>query len=804
MGLTINYYDSEKTQIIEESLNLLEWPTVCSHLSTFAVTQQGRKRCESFNLPLNISSSQELLCQTLEIGSLDISLDGGIPFQGVHDLENILMICSKGGVVTGEDLLKVAETLRAARKLRKLIFDQVIRPRLSELLIDIATLPDLQKLLEFGLDEGGRIADRASTKLSELRRHGNAVRLQRKEILQEISRKYIGLLQDTIVSERYGRPVLAFKAGTSDQIRGMVHDSSASGNTIYVEPQAVISIGNRLAKIDSEILDEERRLLANWSKEVGIHANSIAHLGEILLQIEFSLARARYSKWLNGVPAVLDEAENTLFEIKDFRHPLLVWNNFHGKKNAVVPTSFNVSPDLKVVAITGPNTGGKTVALKSIGLAVLMAKSGLLLPCKGKPRMPWCKNILADIGDEQSLQQNLSTFSGHILRISRILDAITSFPGTTLVLLDEVGAGTDPSEGTALAMALLKIMADRARLTIATTHFGELKALKYSDSRFENASVSFDSETIKPTFRLQWGIPGRSNAIEISKRLGLDAEVISSAQKFINPQSIDNVNQVIKGLEQQRERQQSAAEDAASLLAKTELLHEELLDRWQKQRQQSDEVNEKGRLSLESSIREGQKEVRHLIKRLRDQNANGETARIAGQRLRQMEKVSRGDRRIQRSPNWAPKIGEKVRLSSIGKAGEIISFSDDGMQLTVLCGVFRSTVNLTEIESLDGQKASLNTVVKINSYQVRKNFSLVRTKKNTLDVRGLRVHEAEGVIEEKLRNCSGALWVIHGIGSGKLKKGLRKWLYSLSYIEKVADAEPHDGGPGCSVVWMVD
>ena len=222
-----------------------------------------------------------------------------------------------------------------------------------------------------------------------------------------------------------------------------------------------------------------------------------------------------------------------------------------------------------------------------------MAKAGMLLPCNGSPRLPWCKNILADIGDEQSLQQNLSTFSGHILRISRILDAIDSFPGTTLVLLDEVGAGTDPSEGTALAMALLKIMADRARLTIATTHFGELKALKYSDSRFENASVSFDSETIKPTFHLQWGIPGRSNAIEISKRLGLDEQVIKSAQKFINPESVDNVNQVIQGLEKQRERQQSAAEDAAALLAKTELLHEELLDSWQKQRQQTESLMNK-------------------------------------------------------------------------------------------------------------------------------------------------------------------------------------------------------------------
>ncbi len=804
MEFTINHDDSAKTQIILESLELLEWPTVCNHLSTFAVTQQGRNKCKNFDLPLDISLSQELLSQTLEIGSLDISIDGGISFEGVHDLENILLICSKGGVAIGEDLLKVADTLRAARKLRKLIFDQLIRPRLSGLLKDVATLPDLQKLLEFGLDEGGRIADRASPKLSELRRYRNSVRLQRKDILQDIIRKYGGLLQDNIISERYGRPVLAFKAGTSDQIKGMVHDSSASGNTIYVEPQVVISIGNRLAKIDSEISDEERRLLANWSKEVGFNADVIAHLGEILLQIEFALSRARYSKWLNGVPAILDEKENTLFEIKDFRHPLLVWNDFHEKKNTVVPTTFDVPSDLKVVAITGPNTGGKTVALKSIGLAVLMAKAGILLPCNGAPRLPWCKNILADIGDEQSLQQNLSTFSGHILRISRILDAMATSRGTTLVLLDEVGAGTDPSEGTALAIALLKIMADRARLTIATTHFGELKALKYSDSRFENASVSFDSETIKPTFHLQWGIPGRSNAIEISQRLGLDSEVIKRAQEFINPASVDNVNQVIKGLEKQRERQQSAAEDAAALLAKTELLHEELLDSWQKQRQQTERFNEQGRFKLESSIREGQKEVRQLIKRLRDQNASGETARIAGKRLRQMEKGYRSNRRVPHVPGWVPKIGDKVRLSSIGKAGEIISFSDDGMQLTVLCGVFRSKVSLTEVESLDGQKAEINPSVQVKTSQVRKHLSLVRTKKNTLDVRGLRVHEAEGVIEEKLRNCSGALWVIHGIGSGKLKKGLRKWFDSLSYVEKVADAEPHDGGPGCSVVWMVD
>ncbi len=796
--------NSDDLEISLETLELLEWPTVCSHLSTFAETEQGRRKCKKFDLPSTKHLSQDQLCQTLEIGSLDVSLDSGISFKGVHDLQNILFICSRGGVSSGEDLLKVAETLRAARKLRKLIFDEDTRPKLSFLLEDIATLPDLQKLLEYGLDEGGRIADRASLQLAEFRRHWHALRLQRRDILQDIIRRCNSLLQDNVISERYGRPVLAFKSGTADRIKGMVHDSSASGNTTYVEPQAVISIGNRLAKIGSEILNEERRLLTDWSKEVGKNANSIEFLSEVLLKIEFALARARYSKWLNGVPPILEDEQNSPFDIKNFRHPLLVWNDFHGKKQQVVPISFDVSSDLKVVAITGPNTGGKTVALKSIGLAVLMAKTGLLLPCTGQPRLPWCEKILADIGDEQSLQQNLSTFSGHILRISRILTAISDSPGTSLILLDEVGAGTDPSEGTALAIALLKTMADRARLTIATTHFGELKALKYNDSRFENASVAFDSVTIKPTFHLQWGIPGRSNALEISQRLGLDIEVINSAQQLINPKGVENVNQVIRGLEEQRERQQSAAEDAAVLLARTELLHEELLQGWQKQRQQTDEFNEKGRIKLESSIRDGQKEVRHLIKRLRDQNASGETARLAGQRLRQMEKGYRNNRKNELNQLWKPTIGEKVRLTSIGKAGEILSFSDDGMQLTVLCGVFRSTVGLTEVESLDGQKVQVSQVVKINSSQIKKNFSTVRTKQNTVDVRGLRVHEAEGVIEEKIRNCSGALWIIHGIGSGKLKKGLRAWFETLPFIDKVLDAEPHDGGLGCTVIWILN
>ena len=302
---------------------------------------------------------------------------------------------------------------------------------------------------------------------------------------------------------------------------------------------------------------------------------------------------------------------------------------------------------------------------------------------------------------------------------------------------------------------------------------------------------------------MQWGIPGRSNAVVIARRLGLDLEVIKTAQQLISSQRVEDVNQIIRGLEEQRERQQEAAEDAASLLARTELLHEELLDRWNQQRKKSAELEELGRKKLERSIREGQKEVRSLIRRLRDQGASGETARRVGQRLREMENHSHLETVKRIHKDWLPQVGERVRLISIGKAGEVLSISDDGYQLTILCGVFRSNVALHEVESIDGRKPPITRpVVNVKSSNSLQKNSLVRTRKNTLDVRGLRVHEAESVISEKLRNTSGPLWVIHGIGSGKLKLGLREWLETEPYVEKVIDADQIDGGPGCSVIWL--
>ena len=790
---------------LKETLELLEWPRVCEHLSGFASTGMGRLAARQLPLPATPEASRARLAETVEMAVLDDLSEGGLSFRGVQDLSPVLLRCSKGGVASGEELLGVADTLSAARRLRRQIDDPELRPVCTALIATMATLPDLEQRLKFALEEGGRVADRASPALAGLRQQWQRLRQERRDKLQELLRRLGSALQDTVIAQRHGRPVLAVKAGAVGQVPGQVHDSSASGSTLFVEPRSVLTMGNRLVELESRIRDEERKVLAELSAAVAEEHDPLTVVVQVLLQLDLALARGRYGRWLGGSIPQVETSTDARFRFQGLRHPLLIWQQKKAGGPIVVPISVEVSSDLRVVAITGPNTGGKTVTLKSIGLAALMARAGMLLPCAGQPSLPWCAQVLADIGDEQSLQQSLSTFSGHVKRIGRILTALQSGAAPALVLLDEVGAGTDPSEGTALATALLKALADRARLTIATTHFGELKALKYSDARFENASVAFNPETLSPTYELLWGIPGRSNALAIATRLGMDTQVLDQARELLAPAGDGEVNTVIRGLEEQRQRQQAAAEDAAALLARTELLHDELLQRWQKQKQQSAERQEQGRQRLEQSIRAGQKEVRSLIRRLRDDRADGETARKAGQRLRKLEDHHRpAPERRQTKPGWRPVVGDRIRVLALGKAAEVLGISEDGLQLTVRCGVMRSTVELTAVESLDGRKPDPppKPVVKVQARSGLGGGAQVRTSRNTLDVRGMRVHEAEAAVEEQLRSANGPVWVIHGIGTGKLKRGLRAWLDTVPYVERVTDAEQGDGGPGCSVVWV--
>ncbi|WP_399214366.1 endonuclease MutS2 [Synechococcus sp. RedBA-s] len=797
------------TAIAVEALELLEWQRLGQHLASFASTTAGTAHCRDLPLAADRAESLRLLAETSELLGLDGLIEGGLSFQGAADLTGTLRHCAKGGTAGGEDLLAVASTQAVARRLRRQIEAPELRPVCSQLMAELRTLPELEQRLRFCLEEGGRVADRASLELAGLRQQLAGQRQQRRDRLQDLMRRQGGLLQDSVIAERNGRPVLAVKVTAASQLPGLVHDSSASGSTVFIEPRAVIGLGNQIRELEGRERQEEWKVLGGLSALVAEEAPALEELHRVLVALDGALARARYGQWLGAVRPELSADPQAPFLLRDLRHPLLLWQERHGREAKVVPVTVSVGAELRVVAITGPNTGGKTVTLKSVGLAALMARAGLFLPCSGTPRLPWCSLVLADIGDEQSLQQNLSTFSGHVRRIARILEALEAHPaaGASLVLLDEVGAGTDPTEGTALAIALLRHLAERARLTIATTHFGELKALKYADSRFENASVAFDSDSLSPTYHLQWGIPGRSNALAIASRLGLDPGVIAEANGLLAPRGEGELNQVIRGLEDQRRRQQEAAEEAAALLARTELLHEELLQRWQQQQEQSVELQEQRRQALEHSIRDGQQEVRRIIRRLRQGGGDGERARQAGVRLRQLQ-VEHSPQPQRRAPSgWRPVVGERIRVLSLGKAAQVLEISADGGELSVRCGVLRLQLELSGIESLQGEKPvppeAVQPVVEVRASGRHLGGAgpQVRNERNTVDVRGMRVHEAEAAVEEQLRNAMGPLWVIHGIGTGKLKRGLRQWLASVPWVERVSDAERGDGGQGCSVIW---
>ena len=794
--------DSFLKQLEQESLEILEWPILKKQLSTFASTPMGKKAILNFVIPSKLEESQKLLDQTKELYLLEIENDQKISFEGVFDIKNNVETCFKGGILSSIELLEIADTISSARKLKKIIFNYDLRPLLSSSLDKVVDHLQLEKILKNGIENNGRISDGASEKLADLRKQLSLLQTDRRQILDKLIYKNSNYIQDTIIGDRLGRPVLAIKVNYINKIKGIIHDSSASGNTFFIEPEAVVGKGNKIAALKAKIVNEEFKLLKEWSNNIAENRSSLALTSEILLIIENALTRARYSHWIKGYPPVF--VDNYNIKIHGFIHPLLFWEYKKNNSNTINPIDFYINENTKVVAITGPNTGGKTAALKGLGIALIMAKSGLFISSDENSTIPFYKNIYADIGDDQSLQENLSTFSSHIFRIKKIFDALTIKKGLSIVLLDEIGSGTDPEEGTALAISLLEEFADKSDLTVATTHYGEIKALKYKDSRFENVSVSFDEDSLKPTYTLNWGIPGRSNALIIARKFGLNHNIINRAANYLKPKETENINKIIKGLESQKIKQQKASEEAAALIARTEILYEELNTNYQYQKSKAKEIQAKEREKLVRTIKNARYEVVKLIEKLRNKNASGEDSRVIGNRLKEIEnQFLINENQKNDIVSWRPKIGEFIKIKSLNSKGKILDSDEKGQSFTVNCGSFNSILSITDLEGLNGEKANIsNSKVQIKSFKEDYSYAKVRTSSNTVDVRGLRVHEAEIIVEEKIRKFHGPLWIIHGIGTGRLKKGLRSWLSQIDYVDKLEDAAPSEGGSGCTIAWI--
>lgn len=793
-----------------ETLDLLEWSRLCEHLSTFAATKIGSIACRHLDPWRSRSETEILLDQTQEAIQLDRTQPGGLSLQGIADLLPYLQRVEKGGWLQGEELLEIASTLGSARRVRRLLDAQDLMPRLQALCSTLRTYPELEQEISRCLEEDGQLRDSASETLQQLRDHLRQQRSQIQERLQRLLSERSSAIQDAVITLREGRYVLPVKASHKEVIRGLVHDSSASGATLYIEPHSVVEANNRLRQLQAKTRAEEERMLQALSQQVAAVAPDLEHLQAIITQLDLALARARYSLWLEGNRPRFVTAG---LGIRQVRHPLLLWQRRHEEQSPVIPIDFRLNPQIRVVVITGPNTGGKTVALKTLGLMVLMAKVGLYLPARDPIDLPWFDVVYADIGDEQSLQQNLSTFSGHIRRIGRILksleescpdpgceDPAASLPPPLpiLVLLDEVGAGTDPTEGAALAASLLESLGEQTLLTFATTHYGELKALKYQYSHFENASVEFNEATLAPAYRLLWGIPGRSNALTIAQQLELSPSVLERARARLEG-SVAPVDAVIVGLEQQRAELEHKTHQVEALHQELEALQQAMQSRNRVLTQREAELQTEKITAVQAAIQSARAEVATVIRRLQQGDASGQAAQLASQSLDKIKQRYQPDP-VPVETEFYPQVGDRVRLQGLGQIGEVIETVGD--EFVVRSGILKFTTALNQLAPLDEHQAKQRQRPKFVPPPPTP-LPAIRTSQNTLDLRGKRVADAEQLIEQAIAaTAAGSLWIIHGHGTGKLRAGVQAFLQHHPRVHRLTPADPQDGGSGVTVAHL--
>ncbi|MEI6370396.1 MAG: endonuclease MutS2 [Nostocales cyanobacterium ELA608] len=793
--------------IQSETLELLEWPRLCQHLSTFAATKLGAIVARNLPIPETQTESELLLAQTKEVYELESRLHPGLSFEGIQDIGDSLERAALQSILPGEELLAIATTLAGTRNLRRVIDNQENIPVLNDLVSELRTYPELEQEIHRCIDERGQVTDRASQKMGEIRGELRKIRSQITQKLQNIIQAKSGAVQEQLITQRSDRFVIPVKAPQKDAIPGIVHDTSTSGATLYIEPNSIVPLGNQLRQIVRKEQAEAEAIRRTLTEKVAEVTPDLERLLVIVTTLDLAVAKSRYSFWIGANPPRFVNRDE-IITLRNLRHPLLVWQQQHEQGNSVVPVDLLISPQIRVVTITGPNTGGKTVTLKTLGLAAVMAKVGLFVPAREPVEMPWFSQILADIGDEQSLQQSLSTFSGHIRRISRILEALE--PGEndlsplvikyqSLVLLDEVGAGTDPAEGSALAIALLKYLSNHSQLTMASTHFGELKALKYEDHRFENASVEFDETTLSPTYRLLWGIPGRSNALSIALRLGLNPEIVAEAKTQVG-EATDEVNQVIAGLEAQRRNQETKAAEAQKLLRQAERLYKEVSDKATALEAREKDLRVSQEIAVQQAITQAKGEIAQVIRRLQQGTANAQDAQQATANLNQIAQKYEPTPPPKSKPGFMPKLGDRVRIPKLGQTAEVLTIPDVDGNFIVRFGIMKMTVQLQDIESLDGQKPEPMVKAKpALSVVTLPPAPAIRTSKNTIDLRGKRVADAEYILDKAISEAAGPLWIIHGHGTGKLKLGVHAFLQQHPRVTHYEPAEQADGGSGVTI-----
>lgn len=790
----------------QKALETLEYKKIIAQLKREMGSAASAKLADELTPLTSEKIIKEELRSTTEAVDL-IVRKGPLPTGGLYDIREALLLAKKGGSLTMRQLLEVQNVLGISSEVVAFMHDDAL-PELKyigEMVDLIVEFTALEKEISRCILTEDEMADNASPKLKDIRRsihqQNQAIKNKLSRIITSSSNKTY--LQDTIVTMRDGRYVIPVKQEYRSFFPGMVHDQSKGGATLFIEPQGVVELNNKLRELEVEEQLEIARILAELSSRVAEHYREIRSNLEILIKLDFIMAKGKLSCKMHASEPKID-ADGEL-RLISARHPLIEYKK-------AVPVDIRIGGDYRTLIITGPNTGGKTVSLKTAGLLVMMAQSGLHIPASHASTLPIFGEVFADIGDEQSIEQSLSTFSSHMKNIVSIIDKASY---DSLVLVDELGAGTDPTEGAALAIAILERFYDSGALTMATTHYNELKKYALATSGVENAAMEFDVETLTPTYRLLIGVPGKSNAFEISKKLGLSESVIERASEHIKHGDMEFEN-VISSIEDDKRKAAADRLDAESMRAEIE---ERLKKIEEKEKaiseKRADIIAEAKREAREllretkSAVKDVQKDLRRLQKSGAHTNLNTGALEKSRRKINEAEDLV--SEKVVKQVNSEPvsadtlKIGDRVKLLTIGQNGTILSLPDEKGNLMINIGALKVKARLQDLMLINEGKDRKPQAKSSSKYG-----SLLRSKSSSvsasINVMGKNLEDALADVEKYLDDVYMAgldmVSIIHGRGGGILKDGIRQMLKRKKYVDSYGAASYNDGGEGVTVVRM--
>ncbi len=790
----------------KKAINVLEYNKIIAQLKDMAGSEMAKKIISELGPFHDAPMIRDMLMETTEAVKMIVH-KGPLPLGGFYDIEDSLHFSRKGGTLTMRQLLQVYHNLHVARNVvTYLKSDLPPLPVIQSIGEVIAVHKNLENEIDRCIITEDEMADNASPQLRSIRRaiarQNDALKARINQIVNSADNK--SLLQDAIVTVRDGRYVIPVKAEHRGKFPGIIHDQSSTGSTLFIEPQVIVNLNNELRQLEIDEKAEVERILGELSSMVSEHYHDLLNNQKLLVDLDVIMAKGKLSVQMKAEEPVI--SENGELVLKEARHPLI-------DQKKVVPINVALGETYNTLVITGPNTGGKTVTLKTVGLLSMMAQTGLHIPASSGSKVPVWKEIFADIGDEQSIEQSLSTFSSHMVNIVNIVENAGE---GCLVLVDELGAGTDPTEGAALAISILESLYQKGARTIGTTHYTELKKYAISTDGVENASMEFNVDTLSPTYRLVIGIPGKSNAFEISRKLGLPENIIERSRMLLDGGDIQ-FEDVISALEADKKAAEEERDEAIMLNIMMKKQKEELDEKARKLEEQKVKIINKAKEEAKQILEEAKtvsKEVQQELRELAKIESLGQRNKKFDENRKRIKDVAGKYReKIIREVNDNPvapedlKLGDRVKVLSMGgQKGDIIGLPDAKGEIQVQLGIMKVKVKLDDIMLIEGGALDTNRQKKVKKTTSYGSMYKVKAQSVSMqcDVRGKNLDDAEMDVDKYLDDAYIAglkeVTIIHGRGEGILQKGIRQMLRSHKHVKSYRKGGFNEGGDGATIV----